>query len=176
MSDTTQNLIETSPWLNEPDKGDWLDDTTGLHCFIVRGPVGSLCGYVGVDSKHPWFKLSYSDEVDKPDNWNERKYDENRTPVIAMMCHGLVKDDAKCNIELALDVHGGVTFSNFIHKLRPFRAFAVENLWAFGFDCGHANDFSPGMPTSRQEGTYRTWDYVHTEVTGLAKQLAGVTK
>lgn len=35
-------------WDSEPDKIQWQDAETGLPCLIVRGPVGALCGYVGV--------------------------------------------------------------------------------------------------------------------------------
>ena len=49
------------PWDSEPDKVQWLDETTGLPCLIVRGPVGSLCGYIGVSSSHPFFGKDYDD-------------------------------------------------------------------------------------------------------------------
>ena len=41
------------PWNNEPDKAQWQDKATGLPCLIVRGPLGALCGYVGVPPGHP---------------------------------------------------------------------------------------------------------------------------
>lgn len=47
------------PWDNEPDKIQWQDEVTGLPCLIVRGPVGALCGYVGVPKSHPAYGLSY---------------------------------------------------------------------------------------------------------------------
>lgn len=39
---------QRGPWDNEPDKRQWMDEATGLPCLIVRGVMGSLCGYVGV--------------------------------------------------------------------------------------------------------------------------------
>ena len=37
-----------APWLDEPDKAQWIDKTSGLDCLIVRVKHhGALCGYVG---------------------------------------------------------------------------------------------------------------------------------
>lgn len=52
------------PWLNEPDKKQWMDEETKLPCLIVRGPVGALCGYVGVTKDHPYYGLDYLDIED----------------------------------------------------------------------------------------------------------------
>src|SRR4051812_43956542 len=48
------------PWIDEPDKAQWIDDATGLDCLIVRNRTGALCGYVGVPPEHPWHGVSYS--------------------------------------------------------------------------------------------------------------------
>jgi hypothetical protein len=50
-------------WLTEPDKVVWVDEATDLDCMIVRGPVGSWCGYVAVPFGHPHYGRDY-DEVD----------------------------------------------------------------------------------------------------------------
>ena len=42
-------------WKQEPDRIEWIDDTTGLFCLILRKPSGALSGYVGVPSRHPFF-------------------------------------------------------------------------------------------------------------------------
>ena len=47
-------------WDNEPDKAQWID--SGLDCLIVRGPVGALCGYVGVPETHPAFGQGYDEQ------------------------------------------------------------------------------------------------------------------
>lgn len=44
-------------WDHEPDKVLWEHD--GFDCMVVRGPLGSLCGYVGVREGHPWFGKDY---------------------------------------------------------------------------------------------------------------------
>lgn len=44
------------PWNGEPTEDEvWVDDATGLLCIVTRGPIGSLCGYVGVEPGHPWY-------------------------------------------------------------------------------------------------------------------------
>jgi hypothetical protein len=77
-------------------------------------------------------------------------------------------------VQSEIDIHGGLTFSE--QKGDGFT-------W-FGFDCMHANDFSPGMYlTLLGQGLlfdgliggdpheYRTWEWVEKEVTDLALQL-----
>jgi hypothetical protein len=41
------------PWDDEPDRVEFI--ASGFACLIVRGPVGALCGYVGVPENHPAF-------------------------------------------------------------------------------------------------------------------------
>ena len=48
-------------WDSEPDKMQWRDEATGLACLIHRGPVGALCGYVGVPPGHHHFGKDYND-------------------------------------------------------------------------------------------------------------------
>ena len=79
-------------WQDEPDKVQWVDEATGLPCLIVRGPVGALCGYVGVHASHPWFAVSYSSC-------------SNKIPCEESYC-----DHVPSNY---VQVHGGLTYSNF---------------------------------------------------------------
>ena len=51
------------PWMAEPDKEQWPDETTGLPCLIKRNQFGALCGYVGVAEGHPWFGQSDGDNA-----------------------------------------------------------------------------------------------------------------
>jgi len=44
-------------WDNEPDRVEWADEKTGLPCLVVRGPLGALCGYVGVPKGHPLYRV-----------------------------------------------------------------------------------------------------------------------
>jgi hypothetical protein len=52
---------EADEWGTEPDKVQWTDKTTGLPCMIVRGPLGGLCGYVGVNPDHQYHGKDYGD-------------------------------------------------------------------------------------------------------------------
>lgn len=48
----------SGPWDHEPDRADWVDDTTGLPCLALRSHLfGNWCGYVLVPPRHPWHGL-----------------------------------------------------------------------------------------------------------------------
>jgi hypothetical protein len=152
------------PWQDEPDKRQWKDTATGLPCLIVRSPWGgNLCGYVGVPSSHPAHGKGYSpDDYDKPTNL-----------------------EAAIN---AIEVHGGLTFSSPCgHGADESRGIChvpdpgePDDIWWFGFDCGHFQDLCPASAASipgylrmmGSEVTYRTVSYVEAEIRGLAVALA----
>lgn len=79
-------------WTKEPDKMQGIDSATNYDTLIVRNNGGALCGYVGVPEGHPFFGVEYSS------------------------CPKLC-DEEWCSHrpESILDVHGGVTFSDFCH-------------------------------------------------------------
>jgi hypothetical protein len=84
-----------------------------------------------------------------------------------------------------LDVHGGITFSDFCHeagdecesichKVEPGED---DKVWWLGFDTAHGGDLVPaaGYPSRVQELlTYRDLAYVEGECRNLAKQLAAL--
>jgi len=96
--------------------------------------------------------------------------------------------------EVDVSVHGGLTYASLCadaicHVPKPGEP---EDVWWFGFDCGHAGDFSPQMHAflssrGRREQpydhagavaagrfdveVYRTLDYVQDETNHLAEQL-----
>jgi hypothetical protein len=49
------------PWQEEPDKMQFIEVVTSYPCLIVRGPMGALCGYVGVNKTHPTYMKNYND-------------------------------------------------------------------------------------------------------------------
>lgn len=52
--------LPLGPWTHEPNEKHWVDQATGLHCYIKRHPdTLHLCGYVGVPPSHPAFKRDY---------------------------------------------------------------------------------------------------------------------
>ena len=145
------------PWVNEPDKMQYLDTKTGLPCLAVRTSMGNWCGYVGVSKDHPLFAKDYNDDV----------------------------------LDIDLDVHGGLTFSDFSREDAPEGAGIChlpgpgepKKVWWFGFDCAHHMDLVPSMEQFHKEhgllfpvllgrGSYKTLEYVQSETEKLAEALA----
>lgn len=153
------------PWQHEPDKVEWVDKTTGLHCLIWRNTHGSLCGYVGVDKNHPAFGLHYdvSDyDMDGGTKWWRR--------------HVTHRVDYKIE---DIYVHGGLTFAGLLTR----DLVIADGLHWFGFDCAHHMDYSPVLMAKEKAlgddamtigGVYRDINYVTKEVESLAKQLAAI--
>lgn len=138
------------PWQSEPDKIQWQDETTGLPCLIVRGPVGALCGYVGVPEGHAAFEKGYDD--------------------IDVSVHGGLTFARPCQVSERLNEEHLVC-----HVPDPGEP---DNVWWLGFDCAHAGDVCPryreyGISLDIFEhGEYRDLSYVRTECQQLAQQLA----
>jgi hypothetical protein len=174
------------PWQDEPDRLEWNDQETGLHCLIVRAGVsGALCGYVGIGPTHPAHGLNY----------NGVPYEEAKAYQKAT--HESMRSDHKFErikspkpipgVGEALDsieVHGGLTFAGLRNEF-------VRNsgLWYFGFDCSHAWDLLPGLDATMKllyvdesvkwkehqemygDWKYRDINYVKAECQRLARQL-----
>lgn len=144
------------PWVNEPDKKQWLDEETGLACLIVRNThcTGSWCGYVGVKEGHPFYGKEYND------------IDED------IEVHGGLTFAGECQ-EREND------FEGVCHKVD-----GEDKVWWLGFDCAHSGDLCPQMDAYRKQhmnsfydfgDSYRDIDYVTAEVKNLAKQMKGNT-
>lgn len=149
------------PWDDEPDKVQWADEATGLACLVVRGPHGSLCGYVGVPNGHPWHGAMYDDVGryhPKPADFDEEWY---------------------------LDVHGGLTFSaGCQHGPDPSTGIChipgpgePDDTWWLGFDCAHAGDLTGMAWRSKLNHSmgwpgdvYRDLNFVRAECGRLAAQ------
>lgn len=137
-------------WQNEPDKKQWLDESTGLPCLIHRGPSGALCGYVGVAVGHPDFEREYNDvDVD---------------------VHGGLTFDGFC-VETKRENGSGIC-----HIVEDGEN---DRVWWLGFDCAHYMDVTPASDARNRklgydwgsEGVYRDLAYVTHEVKQLARQL-----
>ena len=134
-------------WDNEPDKIQWPDADTGLPCLIVRGPVGALCGYVGVSEGHPFYKKTYHDVED------------------TLRVHGGLTFSDAC----AEDAVECEAICHLPSSGEP------DYVWWFGFDCAHYGDLNPAYDSAYQTGrnrVYRNIAYVEAEIRTLAKQLA----
>lgn len=141
------------PWKEEPDKIQYVDETTGLPCLVKRHPrLGFLCGYVGVSEGHPLFGKSYSDDDD----------------VLLLEAH--------CGVNYTAPCQDDDESSSICHIPEPGEP---DHVWWFGFDCGHGEDRSPGMEADDIArgcalpvyGVYRTVEYVRGVNAHLALQL-----
>lgn len=136
--------LPNGPWNAEPDKATWVDPVSDLDCLIHRGPMGALCGYVGVGPDH---RLHGADYLEP-----------------AVEIHGGLTYSDACDAE-GTEAHG------ICHVPVPGRP---HDVWWFGFDCAHSGDLIPGhlraAPIFRGE-RYWTFDDVVLEVTSLARQL-----
>lgn len=142
------------PWVDEPDKCQWVDEPTGLDCLAVRNHHGSWCGYVGVPPSHPWYEKPYDDQAD---------------------VHGGITFAGHCSPDDKTDPSRGIC-----HVQEPGRP---AKPWWLGFDCGHAEDIQPTLEARERKAmgddymtslassfhpTYRTLGYVQGEVANLA--------
>lgn len=71
--------------------------------------------------------------------------------------------------EALFDVHGGVTYQGRLDEVVNVSGLSG---YCIGFHADHANDWSPAC----REGIYRDYDYIHNELTSLARQYAAWRK
>lgn len=128
------------PWDNEPDKLQWQDVATGLPCLIVRGPMGALCGYVGVSPGHPWYGQSY-DDVRRADGED-------------VAIHGGLTYSGGCK-------HSPDPAFGVCHIPAPGQP---DDVWWHGFDCGHAWDLIPWRPGTLAGAMRGIFDFVDSIV------------
>jgi hypothetical protein len=165
-------------WEHEPDY-EWFS-AAGLVCVVRRHDYFKhLCGYVGVNSSHPLYEVDRCDMVPAPSTWRERTIDIDEHGAIDTF-FAFMTDFKKeipagfAPLNMLIGVHGGITWSDRLHD---------HTGWWFGFDCGHAGDFQPGMVEAIEAmghdasflhdfSTYRTFGYVKQECATLAQQLA----
>lgn len=157
----------SGPWDKESDKEAFIH--AGLPCLLIRGPVGAWCGYVGILKNHPLHGINYGDRAPElTDAWKKRKEQPvGDNPSFALMLR-MLGDNDNPSPDVCFDVHGGLTFSNFMKGEHPI------DTWWYGFDCSHAWDVAPEILsfTSRADGVYRDQSYVKHETKKLADQLA----
>jgi hypothetical protein len=192
------DTLAPSPWRDEPDKVQWIDEETDLDCLIVRNRMGALCGYVGISEGHPFYGKDYSDctlQIAKPRGKTEgdssflgNPRDESDRFVVRKRKQLICDGQGYCNHtpESILNVHGGITFSDFCHEVKNEDCANIichipaegrpEKVWWFGFDCAHHDDCIPGYINHEyasilSNGVYRTIAYVKDEIRELSKQL-----
>jgi len=159
-------------WDNEPDSKDW--EAHGLNCAMRRNmSSGNWCGYVGVPAGHPWYGKNYSDKVSVSKDIINRPIELDKIGIIGLFCQSLSEDniaDGEIRIEMAIDVHGGLTYSS-----SGADGCLLKGLWWFGFDCAHHGDLSPAMLDYRfGHEIYRDEIYVTSETESLARQISAL--
>ncbi|MFP4891206.1 hypothetical protein [Paraburkholderia sp. EG304] len=176
---TGEHVNARAPWRSEPDYLSF--EAAGLRCVIRRVPeLKHLCGYVGVGRSHPLFEVERTDLVPVVGDWRAnlgRNVDEHGAVDIfftLLQDHQGEIPEGFAPLNMLIGVHGGLTFSD---------RFYDHTGWWFGFDCGHAGDFTPGLAEAlegmgrdasflREHGVYRTVEYVRHECATLAQQIA----
>ena len=145
------------PWDKEPDKVQWLDTSTGLHCLAKRNGLGAWCGYVGVSKSHPYFGIEY-DAIPNINCHGGLTYSD--------FCQEEDKEYGICHISEEDKVWWlGFDCAHFgdIYPAIPF---------PFQQSVLSLEYFIKGTPRNRQK--YRTLAYVKKEIKKLAKQLSEV--
>jgi hypothetical protein len=171
MSKIEKSTIDKSkwnsgPWMDEPDRVEWTDETTGYPCIVLRNDMGHLCGYVAVPPGHP----AHGTDPTCSSRWD----DETQTLV-----------ETPCSYD-HISVHGGITYASACHGdvCHVPGPGEPDNVWWLGFDAAHSGDLSPrhfeGMSKEfyslRSRETYRTVEYMKAECASLARQLADVAR
>lgn len=160
------------PWVDEPDKVQWVDTETNLDCLIVRNHSGVWCGYVGLPPGHRLHGVAYTEAEGGDGQW-------------WLDVHGGLTFSGACQDHEDADLSHGIC-----HLPLPGRP---ADVWWLGFDCGHALDQMPALDARMRDyekmtgvklpqlpalvgdpfrSVYRDLPYVQEQVTRLAEQLA----
>lgn len=147
----------------------------GLLCCISRlNWAGCLNGYVAVDKSHPFFGKEYGENFLVSD-LNAVEFNGN---YIGLLCQG-GNDTCLLSLDLALNVHGGITYSR--NSLYGIADEVFGELWWFGFDTLHAGDLKPfqteiDLKYPHFDDEYRDFEYVRAQTKSLAEQIAKYSK
>lgn len=147
----------------------------GFICCVQRmNWSGNLNGYVGVEENNSLFGKDYSAKVVVKDV-AEIPFNGN---YIGLLISSLEPQTEirVMSIDMALNVHGGITFSSSV--LCGIEDDLFGNLWWFGFDTAHSGDLKPIMTDidkkynfENSDNEYRDFDYVKDQTKKLAEQL-----
>ncbi|MNZ33639.1 hypothetical protein D3C78_509910 [compost metagenome] len=147
---------------------------------LVRGQ--HRCGYVAVGPEHPLHGLSYSESTPYLADVSDEEGLGKRSPIIMFAVSGR---DSMRSMDIAFDVHGGVTFADTWARPDDGKERETDQLdtgdWWIGFDCAHSGDgsYPPededgnilGYPYHFSDGPVRELDYVVAECESLAMQI-----
>lgn len=159
------------PWEGEDDRVEF--EHAGLKCLVLRGPMGSWCGYVAVPMDHPWYRQWYGGctkgcDPKPPVDPKEYEIQEGDSESIISWKKIMQKEPPSMRIwrdehpsceeyshspDGIISVHGGLTYAGPNNDDPEFigRKDALLQWW-FGFDCAHAGDLVPEMEMQRRPG------------------------
>lgn len=166
------------PWDEEPDRVDWIDEDTGYPCLVTRHYfTGNLCGYVAVPPGHPLHGVAWGEDA-----------------TAGLYAHRGVNYSAPCMEvgEMPAGAWEGSRELLVCHVPEPGQP---DDVWWFGFDCGHAFDSQPGRDARMRDldmrlgqieeelpedhplrRRYAPLPYVRAECRSLAAQLAAAAQ
>lgn len=183
------------PWQDEPDKKQWLDEATGLPCLIVRGPTGSLCGYVGVPATHRYYGSDYDHvqadahggltfagkcaEAPTRETWEKfKERGVSAKKEAAKYPQGDAAEFVQARAGELRNYDAYAQWCEAAHICHKVEDGEDDNVWWFGFDCAHLGDLTPKYNARGayrdHSDTYKDIAYVTNEVASLAAQLATV--
>lgn len=135
------------PWMDEPDKRQWVT-MAGLPALIVRNRrSGSLCGYVGVTTGHPSFENS------------EEDYDVHGGVTFSGFCRAGDESETICHI-----VEPGEDDKTWWIGFDCYH-------WNDMAPGDVARNKEQGWPSMEPRAIYRPFEYVEKQCEGLAQRL-----
>lgn len=150
---------------------DWI--TAASFRAVVIYTDSHRCGYVAVTPEHPLFGVNYRDTSNAVAFPAEEHI--GKRGILALVCANAESP----RLDVIFDVHGSLTYSGDAGYPVP-----GDNLWWFGYDCGHYGDgkspeylqkvkeLYPDSPFMWGDyGVYRSLDYCTGECESLAQQL-----
>ncbi len=142
----------------------------GFLCCIQRmNWSGNINGYVAVTKDHPLFGKNYLDKIQLKES---PLFNGN---YIGLLCATLGDDEENVySINMALNVHGGITYSQ--SELNGIENDLFGELWWFGFDTSHSGDLKPyqndiDRKYQHEGDEYKDFEYVKEQTQQLANQL-----
>lgn len=156
-------------------KKDWITEA-GFRAVVIMTDIGHHCGYVGLPEGHPLYGVGYGDETDKLKPLDDDEPIGSRG-VMSVFCAALA-GGFKTSPEDVFNVHGSLTYA---HN-NPMYPVPSNDLWWFGYDCGHSGDArSPEYIALKpeadrwlyeeQHSTFKDLDYCVRECESLARQI-----
>ena len=145
---------------------------SGLKCVVLMfHTAGHRNGYVGIPKSRPLYGIGYSEDAECLVKTKEAAMQGpiGKRGILSVLC-----SHDKTSPDIVFDVHGGITYAG----RAPRDVEDSDDLWWFGYDCGHAGDghaveFMGASGKYFQDDTdpVRSLEYCIGECESLADQL-----